>query len=47
MLFQSVEFLFLLGAAIAVAMLVRRNGPQHVAMLVLSYVFYGWWTCAS
>lgn len=43
MLFQSFEFLFLLGAAIAVALLVRRNGPQHVAMLVLSYVFYGWW----
>ncbi len=45
MLFNSAEYLLFLPFVLAVYLLLRRVGlgAQNLWLLIVSYVFYGWW----
>lgn len=43
MLFNSLTFFVLLGMVMSGLAVLRARRPQHLLLLVASYVFYGWW----
>jgi D-alanyl-lipoteichoic acid acyltransferase DltB (MBOAT superfamily) len=43
MLFHSLEFAVLFALVGVALVLIRKWQRQNVALLVASYVFYGWW----